>query len=187
MSSVNEELEVWKAYIEAMDISTEKASEVFSMVVKEVKSDNKTIVGQFVFEDQKEKIFNSLLGVFTDLHPEHIDFENNVILYPATMQINKEGINTLMDIAAANHFDFSDKASFSGIIKHKSSTNILLSVDNNPVITSSGYYYLTLNEIEELDKQISNGAPYERQQFVGAISTILPGYGYKKRQKDKLI
>jgi hypothetical protein len=186
MSSVNEELEVWKAYIEAMDISTEKASEMFSMVIKDVKNDTQ-IIGQFVFEDQKEKIFNSLLVVFTDLKPEYVDFKNNVILYPSTMQVNKEGVNTLMDIAATNHFEFSEKASFSGIIKHVSSTNITLPVDNHPVISSSGNYFLTVKEINELDQQISNGAPFQRDSLIGAISTVHPGKGYKKRQKDRLV
>ncbi len=186
MSSVNEELEVWKAYIEAIDINTEKAAEVFTMLIKEFKNDTQ-IIGRFVFEGQKEKIFNSLLGVFTDLHPENVDFKNNVILYPSTLQINKEGINTLMDIAASNHFEFSDKASFSGVIKHVTSSNITLPVDNHPVISSSGNYFLTVKEIDELDKQIANGAPFQRDALIGAISTVQPGFGYRIRQKERLI
>jgi hypothetical protein len=186
MNSKNEELEVWKAFIEAIDINTEKASEAFSVRITDIKDDIR-ITSRTSMEDHKEKIFNSLSGVFTELQPDFIDYHNNVIYYPTTFAINKEGINTLMDIAAENHFEFSDKASFTGEIKHLSSTNLTLNSGNQSIISSTDVYFLTLDEIEEFDQRIAAGAPFTREPQIGAISTVNPGSKYKSRQQERFI
>src|SRR5690554_2103123 len=107
------DFEVWKSYIDALDILTNQYSEPFDIKVLEVKNDS-SIICRFIDANQKDKIFEGLLKVFPSLKKENVNYLDNHLLYPSFEAINNAGIEDLSAFADSNHFEFSAKPAFSG-------------------------------------------------------------------------
>ena len=68
--------EVWKSYIDALDILTNQYSEPFDINVLEAKNDS-SVVCRYIDTNQKDKIFEGLLKVFPSLKKENVNYQDN--------------------------------------------------------------------------------------------------------------
>ncbi|MHC5202478.1 AAA domain-containing protein [Myroides sp. LJL110] len=111
------DFEVWKSYIDALDILTNQYSEPFDIKVLEAKNDS-SVVCRYIDTNQKGKIFEGLLKVFPSLKKENVNYQDNHLLYPSSEAINNSEIEDLKSFADSNHFEFSSKPAFSGTFKY---------------------------------------------------------------------
>ena len=111
------DFEVWKSYIDALDILTNQYSEPFDIKVLEAKKDS-SVVCRYIDTNQKDKIFEGLLKVFPSLKKENVNYQDNHFLYPSSEAINNSEIEGLKTFADSNHFEFSSKPAFSGTFKY---------------------------------------------------------------------
>jgi DNA polymerase alpha-associated DNA helicase A len=111
------DFEVWKSYIDALDILTNQYSEPFDIKVLEAKNDS-SVVCRYIDTNQKDKIFEGLLKVFPSLKNENVNYQDNHLLYPSSEAINNSAIEDLKTFADSNHFEFSSKPAFSGTFKY---------------------------------------------------------------------
>lgn len=111
------DFEVWKSYIDALDILTNQYSEPFDIKVLEAKNDS-SVVCRYIDANQKDKIFEGLLKVFPSLKKENLNYHDNHLLYPSSEAINNSEIEDLKSFADSNHFEFSSKPAFSGTFKY---------------------------------------------------------------------
>ena len=107
------DFEVWKSYIDALDILTNQYSEPFDIKVLKTKDDS-SVICRYIDTNQKDKIFEGLLKVFPSLKKENVNYHNNHLLYPSSEAINNSKIEDLKTFAYSNHFEFSSKPAFSG-------------------------------------------------------------------------
>ncbi len=111
------DFEVWKSYIDALDILTNQYSEPFEIKVLEAKNDS-SVICRYIDTNQKDKIFEGLLKVFPRLSKENVNYQDNHLLYPSLEAINNSEIEDLKSFADSNHFEFSSRPAFSGTFKY---------------------------------------------------------------------
>lgn len=111
------DFEVWKLYIDALDILTNQYSEPFDINVLKAKNDS-SVVCRYIDSNHKDKIFEGLLKVFPSLKKENINYQDNHLLYPSSEAVNNSEIKDLKFFAGSNHFEFSSKPAFSGVFKY---------------------------------------------------------------------
>ncbi|MDG4950778.1 AAA domain-containing protein [Weeksellaceae bacterium KMM 9724] len=111
------DFEVWKSYIDALDILTNQYSEPFDIKILEAKKDS-SVVYRYIDSNQRDKIFKGLLKVFPNLNKENVNYQDNHLLYPLVEEINNSEIEDLKSFADSNHFEFSSKPAFSGTFKY---------------------------------------------------------------------
>ena len=114
---VMRDFEVWKSYIDALDILTNQYSEPFDVKVLEAKNDS-SVVCRYIDTNQKDKIFEGLLKVFPNLKKDNINYHDNHLLYPSSEAINNSKIEELKSFAESNHFEFTSKPAFSGTFQY---------------------------------------------------------------------
>lgn len=110
------DFEVWKSYIDALDLLTNQYSEPFDIKVLEAKNDS-SVVCRYIDTNQRDKIFEGLLKVFPSLKKENVNYRDNHLLYPSSEAINNSELEDLKSFADSNHFEFSSKPAFSGVFK----------------------------------------------------------------------
>lgn len=187
------EFEVWKSYIDALDILTNQYSEPFDIKVLEAKDDS-SVECRYVDTNQKDKIFEGLLRVFPRLRRENVNYQDNYLLYPSTEALNNSEIEGLKSFADANHFEFSSKPAFSGTFIYnrtplidflkahflkKEAQSPEKSLAHNPSgkdpSNGLGYgktQYFTLDELKLIDSDLETNEEVFRDDVLGAISKI---------------
>jgi DNA polymerase alpha-associated DNA helicase A len=111
------DFEVWKSYIDAIDILNDQHSEPFDIIVLGVKNET-SIVCRYIDDNQKEKILKGLKKVFQNLKEENINYQCNYLLYPSSESINSSELDALKMVAESSHFEFSSKPAYSGTFKY---------------------------------------------------------------------
>jgi len=157
------DFEVWKSYIDALDILTNQYSEPFDIKVLEIKNDS-SVVCRYIDDNQKEKVYEGLLKVFPSLQKENINYQGNFILYPSSESISESEIDVLTTFADSNHFEFSSKPAFSGTFRY----------NKNPLID-----FLKQNILKvESDREKS---------LIDHIKSHYPNATFKEKNKGKII
>lgn len=113
------DFEVWKSYIDALDILTNQYSEPFDIQMVETNNDS-SVICKYIDSNQRDKIFEGLLKVFPSLTKANVNYQDNYLLYPSFEAINNSAIEDLKSFADSNHFEFSSKPTFSGTFKCES-------------------------------------------------------------------
>jgi DNA polymerase alpha-associated DNA helicase A len=157
------DFEVWKAYIEALDILTNQYSEPFDIHVLEAKNDS-SVVCQYI-DNQKDKIFGGLLKVFPDLKEKDINYKKNYLLYPSTELIQASQLDDLHIFADSNHFEFSSKPAFSGTFKYK----------KNPLVDFLKQHVVKQKEVQR------------ERSLISHIKKHYPASTYKEKNGGKII
>ena len=140
------DFEVWKSYVDALDILTNQFSEPFDIKVLEAKNDL-SVVCRYIDNNQKDKIFEGLLKVFPSLIKENINYQDNHLLYPSSEAINNSEIEGLKSFADSNHFEFSSKPAFSGTFKYNKTP--LLDFLYSPIIQEIHFEESIVNDSDE--------------------------------------
>ena len=182
------DFEVWKSYIDALDILTNQYSEPFDIKVLEAKNDS-SVVCRYIDNNQRDKIFEGLLKVFPSLLKENVNYQDNYLLYPSTEAINNSKIEGLKTFADSNHFEFSSKPAFSGTFKYNCTP--LIDFFNNyrhrfDFRFGSTDQFLTLDEIDDVQNTIDNHSEIYIEDSYAAISNIKPSNIYYERLKAKI-
>ena len=180
------DFEVWKSYIDALDILTNQYSEPFDIKVSEVKNDS-SVVCRYIDTNQKIKIFEGLLKVFPSLKKENVNYQDNHLLYPSNEAINNSEIEYLKSFAEANHFEFSSKPAFSGTFKYNRTPlldflkqHVVKEIDfREPYISKTNkkpnfgnIQFLSLDELNDVDLILEKEKEIYREESLGAISKI---------------
>ena len=158
------DFEVWKSYIDALDILTNQYSEPFDIKVLEAKNDS-SVVCRYIDTNQKDKIFEGLLKVFPSLKKENVNYQDNHILYPSSEAINNSEIEELKTFADSNHFDFSSKPAFSGVFKY----------NRNPLVDFLKEYVVK----EEAEEQ--------QESLIYYLKSNYPNSTFKEKNKGKIV
>ena len=156
------DFEVWKSYIDALDILTNQYSEPFDIKVLEVKDDN-SVVCRYIDTNQKDKIFAGLLKVFPSLKKVNVNYQDKHLLYSSSEAINHSEIEHLKTFADSNHFEFSSKPAFSGTFKH-----------NKTPLLDFLQEYIVKDEIQE-------------NSLVHHLSIIYPDSIHKEKKNGKIV
>jgi DNA polymerase alpha-associated DNA helicase A len=148
------DFDVWKSYIDALNILTDRYSEPFDVIVRDYKNES-TIICEITDENQKEKIFHGLKWVFPSIIMENIDFDEKYFLYPSAELINELELDRLNTFADSNYFSLSTKPAFSGTF-----------IFNHTPIIDFVKRHLLLQEDSNQDRTVIN---YIMNQYPGCI------------------
>lgn len=158
------DFDIWKSYIEALEILNNQYSESFDLTVLEVKEDL-SVVCRYNDNEHKSKIFNGLLKVFPRLKKENLNYNDNYLLYPSSEAINKSEIEGLISFADANHFIFNSKPAFTGIF----------TFNRTPLVD-----FLKEHLIEEVCSQ-------KEKYLVSHLRIVYPESTFKEKSKGKIV
>lgn len=188
------DFEVWKSYIDALDILTNQYSEPFDIKVLEAKNDS-SIVCRYIDSNQKDKIFEGLLKVYPRLKKENVNYQDNHLLYPSSEAINNSEIEDLKSFADSNHFEFSSKPAFSGTFKYNRAP--LIDFLKEHIIKEKAQerktttrqnlgktQFLTLDELKHIDSELETNLEVYREDTLGAISKIDASESFINKQFD---
>jgi superfamily I DNA and/or RNA helicase len=158
------DFDIWKSYIEALEILNNQYSESFDLTVLEVKEDL-SVVCRYNDSEHKTKIFNGLLKVFPRLKKENLNYNDNYLLYPSSEAINKSEIEGLLSFADSNHFIFNSKPAFTGIF----------TFNRTPLVD-----FLKEHLIEEVCSQ-------KEKYLVNHLRIVYPKSTFKEKNKGKIV
>ncbi|WP_296622587.1 DEAD/DEAH box helicase [Marivirga sp.] len=158
------EFDVWKSYIDVLEILTNQYSEPFDIKVLEVKNDS-SVICRYIDDNHREKIFENLVKVFPELRKNNLNYQGNYLLYPSKETICTSELEALKVFSESNHFEFSSKPAFSGTFKY----------NNTPLIDFLKKHVI---KTEELQSQ---------KTLVHHLKMLYPGSTWKEKNRGKIV
>jgi len=180
------QIEIWKAFIEAQEILLEAYSSPFYLKKDSLEKlkDNQykaQVDTQIIFKKAEDLINCS----FPDLPKECVDWENGIIKKPESTNINDDGFKKLKETGSSYHLYVNTLPSVTFKVKSNvGELDVFESIIGRRPLTTGNIAFLMSSEIQQILN--SNSRNLELLKPFGAVFTIQPSVEYFQDCKQSL-
>lgn len=167
-----ENMEIWKAFVDAQEVITSQYSQPFDITYKYSGEENDHHF--FYSEDPIESVKEEIIKVFTGISLFDIHLENEYFLYPSESMdsLDKKQLKSLREFCDANYYDFIPKPCITGKVQLLNNPFKVLSKEIDLDISSSGNSFAPLEQINNIDEALKDHPRLERIPPITAITKI---------------